>query len=127
MIDIKKRENNSNYKILHSKTIKNSNNKITIFNISNDETITPQSPKSHNNFRIRYDGRGNPIIKGKNKKHHVIFCDQLKIPKKLIHVETIESYKSYNGKNNYECNFCDDDNKNNKCFNGRVSCCCKIY
>ena len=128
MIEIQKKENTSNYKILHSKTIKNDNhnNKINIMS-SNDETISPSSPKSHNGFRLRYDGRGNPILKSKKKKHHVLFCDQLEIPKKLIHVDTIESYKNYNAKNNYEDYFSDEDKKKNKCIDGRVSCCCTIY
>ena len=129
MIKIEGKVNNDNYKILYSKTIKNYNkkNEINEMNISNDESTSPKSPKSHNCFRIRFDARGNLITKGKNKKHHILFCDQLNIPKKLIHVETIESYKSYNARNNFEDNLIREEEKNNKCLQGRVSCCCLIY
>jgi hypothetical protein len=85
--------------------------------------ISNNSNNTFSNFNIRrYDGKGVPIIKGKEKKYHVIFCDQLDVPKNLIHVETIESYKNYNSKNNF-----DNINYVNQNFSkGRVTCCCSL-
>ena len=129
MIEIEDNISNDNCKILHSKTIKNynDNTKMNAINISNDGKTSTQSPKSHNCFRIRYDARGIPIKKGKNKKHHILFCDDLNVPKQLIHVETVESYKDYNAKNNYEDIYNEEHEKNNQCFHSRLSCCCIIY
>ena len=129
MIEIEDNISNDNCKILHSKTIKNynDNTKMNAINISNDGKTSMKSPKSHNCFHIRYDERGIPIKKGKNKKHHILFCDELNVPKQLIHVETIESYKDYNAKNNYEDIYNEEHEKNNQCFHSRLSCCCIIY
>ena len=42
-------------------------------------------------------------------------------------LKTIESYKDYNAKNNYEDIYNEEHEKNNQCFHSRLSCCCIIY
>lgn len=82
------------------------------------------SSKTDIQLPIRYDGRGVTIIKGKEKRHHAIFCDELDIPKTLIHIESIENYKYLN---NIDSSF-DDYIYENKNFNKRkVTCCCKLF
>ncbi len=119
--------NNSNFeKLLYqSKNIPHFNTHSLIdfrdSKISNN-SIT-QSSKSISNYSIqRYDGRGVPITKGKEKKHHVLFCDQLDIPKNLIHFETIESFKNLNAKNTFD-DYYFDKNYNKR----RLTCCCTLF
>jgi hypothetical protein len=119
--------NNSNIeKIIYQSKIIHHFNSHSLFDyqenkISNN-SIT-QSPKTISNYSIqRFDGRGVPITKGKEKKHHVIFCDQLEIPKTLIHIETIESFKNLNAKNNF-----DDIYYYKNYSKRRVTCCCTLF
>ena len=119
-------DDNNIEKILYQTKSTHNFNKQYLFDypeskISNNSIM--EKPKSISHFSIqRFDGRGVPITKGKGKKHHVIFCDQLDIPKTLIHFETIESFKNLNAKNTFD-DYYFDKNYNKR----RLTCCCTLF
>ena len=95
--------------------------------MGHDRLTKPQSPDHRSNFpsgnvlsphyddahsdddNIRIDMFGNQIIPG-NKKHKIVFADEIAPNKGIAKVYYVESYKkynhsSYNENNNSEC-FC---------------------
>jgi len=103
------------------------NNHNTIMDLSQSKLFNindKHSSRTADQFPIRYDGRGVPIIKGKEKKHHAIFCDELDDPKTLIHIDSIQNFKNLNindsnvGHKFYE---------NNNFSKGKEMCCCKLF